>query len=176
MDWQPIAASAALALTGVVGVVLALLTLPGVWIFLLGAILIKAFWQPDLLSWWPIGIGLGLAVLGELLEAVASAFGAKKFGSSPAGAWGSVAGGILGALIGTFLLPIPIVGTLVGAVGGAALGAYLAETQYKKRTHAEAGKAAAGAAIGRAAATLIKVAIAALVVALVVVATWVPGF
>ncbi len=173
MQWDAVFAATAVVLGVGAGLLLAAVTLPGVWLMLLVAVGVK-LWQPEMLSWWTIGVGLGLALLGEVIEAVASAVGARKFGASAWGAGGSIVGAIVGAVLGTFV-PVPVVGTLVGAVVGAGLGALAAERLIKKRSIQEAGKAAAGAAIGRVVATAIKVAIAAAVGLMLVVGVLLAG-
>lgn len=150
---QLVLAACVVILGAIIGVVLTLVTLPGIWTMLLIALICKA-WQPGLLSWWVLGIGAGLAVLGEVLEFVGSAAGAKSTGGSRAGAVGSVIGGILGAILGTPVFPI--VGTIVGAVVGAGLGAGIAERGVSDRTWGEAWKSGQGAAVGRLASVLIK--------------------
>ena len=158
--WTPWLAGGTVVVCVVMGWALAVLTLPGVWLMLLAASLVNWLWTPGLFSWWTIGVCAGVALLGELLEVVASGFGSKKFGGSGTGAVGSVIGGLLGAVVGTFAIPIPVIGTIVGSVLGAGLGALAAERGVKKRTWAESNKSAAGAAVGRLAATAIKIAVA----------------
>lgn len=144
----------------VVGWGVALLTLPGVWLMLVAASLVNWLWTPGVYSWWTIGVCAGVALIGELLEVIASGIGSKKFGGTKTGAVGSVIGGLVGGLVGTFAIPVPIVGTIVGSVVGAGLGALSAERGIKGRSWDESHKSAAGAAVGRLAATVIKVAVA----------------
>ncbi|MFT3683491.1 MAG: DUF456 domain-containing protein [Phycisphaerales bacterium] len=157
--WTPWLAGGTMVIVVVLGWVLALLTLPGVWIMLLAASLINWLWWPGCYSWWTIGVCAAIALCGEIAEVVASAFGSKKFGGSGWGASGSVAGGLVGALVGTFAIPIPVVGTIIGSVAGAAIGALAAERGIKKRTWGESHKSAAGAAVGRLAATFVKLGV-----------------
>jgi len=154
-------------------VFVSLLTLPGVWLMLLVAILCQ-WWQPGTFSWWTIGVCIGLGILGEVLEMFASAAGASKAGSSKRGALGSVVGSIAGALLGTVLIPIPVLGTLLGAVAGAAGGAILVERGVIGKTWTESREVAKGAAVGRLWATVAKVAVAALVAMILVIAAFVP--
>ena len=51
-----IAAALVLMLVGAIGALLAAVGLPGMWFMLGVALMIDAWWQPDLLTWWPIAI------------------------------------------------------------------------------------------------------------------------
>jgi uncharacterized protein YqgC (DUF456 family) len=158
--WEPWLAGGVVALSVLVGWVLAALTLPGVWVMLLSATLVNWLWTPGVYSWWTLGVCAAVALLGEVMEVVASGFGSRRFGGSRTGALGSVIGGVIGALVGTFAIPIPLVGTVVGSVLGAAAGAAAAERWVKGRPWGESHKSAAGAAVGRLAATVIKLGVA----------------
>jgi uncharacterized protein len=172
-----IAAGILVTLVAIVGVALTLLTLPGIWVAVAAAVLAQ-WWHMErydgtlMYSWWVIGVVIGLAVLGEVVEMFASAAGAAGAGGTKRGAIGSVVGGLVGAILGTVLLPIPIVGTLVGATVGAGLGAVIAERHGGRKTWVESGKIGAGAAAGRLAATLAKASIAACVAVVLGVASF----
>lgn len=171
MHWEPLAAGSLLALTGVLGVLLTLLTLPGVWILLAVAVLVEVLWLPGLMSWWTLGVCFALAAAGEVGEAVATGVGAAKGGASRTGVVGAIVGTLVGAVLGTFI-PIPIVGTLIGAALGAAGGATLAERVLKNRGWRESGKAGAGAAAGRLVALAIKGGVTATVAVVLTVAAF----
>jgi uncharacterized protein YqgC (DUF456 family) len=70
---------------------------------------------------------LGLfAALALVLDFVATAYGARRFGASNWGTAGGAIGGIVGALIGALFLGIgALFGLLAGTVGGVFLGEYL---------------------------------------------------
>lgn len=144
-----------IALTGVAGVLLTLLTLPGVWVLLAVALGVQLLWLPEIFSWWTFGACVVIAALGEVGETVATGVGAARGGASRAGVVGAIVGTLFGALFGTFI-PVPIVGTLVGAALGAAAGATTAELAIKNRGWRESTKAGAGAAAGRLVALAIK--------------------
>jgi hypothetical protein len=135
--------------------------LPGTWILIGTATLvdlIDRLWLPSgaPLTFHPLTLAACalLAGVGELLEFLLSAAGAKKFGASARGMWGSVIGGMLGAIGGTFV--IPIVGTIIGAAVGTAAGAVIGELSTRDKTLAETAKPALGAVIGRVLGTLAK--------------------
>jgi len=151
----PYTAASILLVVSLAGIALTVVTLPGAWLICGAAILIKMLWIPDLLSWWTIGVAVGLAIVGEIVELAASSFGAAKAGGSKRGAIGALVGTLAGAIIGSFILFFPI-GTIVGAVAGAAAGSLVAERAWAGRTWAESAKASQGAAVGRLAATVMK--------------------
>ena len=76
--------------------------------------------------------GLTVALLGVfaaialVLDFVATAYGARRFGASNWGTAGGAIGGIVGALIGAVFLGIgALFGLLLGTIGGVFLGEYL---------------------------------------------------
>ena len=148
--------------------------LPGTWLmigFAVGIHLIDQAWfLPEGASsstgWWAIGIGVALAVVGEIVEFAAGAFGAKVGGGSKRSSWGAIIGAFVGAIGLTPIIPVPIVGTLIGAIVGAFVGAMVGEMSGKRpRTAGQAVKPAIGASIGRALGTTGKLIIALLVLA-----------
>lgn len=160
-------------LAALAGVGLTLVTLPGMWLAIAVAAACK-LWQGDLLSWWAIGIALGLAVTGEIAELAVSAVGSAKAGGSRRGAIGALAGGIVGAIVGSpFFFPL---GTIIGAALGAGLGALLAERLWAGRTWEASIRSGQGAALGRVAATAVKAALAAGVALDLILAVLIRGF
>lgn len=163
---------------GLACILLMLLGLPGTW-FMIGLAvlidLIDGWWLPDdqrpTFSILVLAVAVVLAALGELLEFVASALGAKKAGATRLGIFGALAGSLVGAIAGTFLLPIPVVGTLVGAVVGSFAGAVLGEVGAG-RSIERTMKPATGAAIGRVLGTLGKLPFSVAVWAILSVAAF----
>lgn len=152
------------------GVLLSLITLPGAWFMLLAAGVCQ-WWRGDLFSWWTLGICLGLAVLGEVLEVVLSAAGARKSGATRSGAFGAVVGSLAGALGGAPVV-FPL-GAVLGAVLGAGAGAMAVELLFNERPAGEAATAARGAMKGRAVATGVKALLSlAIGMTLAVAAVW----
>jgi hypothetical protein len=164
-----------LGAVALVGVVLTLLTLPGVWLTLAAALVAQWAWMEwghgQLYGWWTLGILAGASLLGEVLETVSSAVGAKRSGGGKSGALGSILGALAGAIVGSFI--IPVVGSIVGAVVGAGIGAIAAERGIAGRSWEDAYQVGKGAAGARLVAILVKTAIAAGVGVVVVVAVFV---
>ena len=148
-------------IVSIIGVVMTLLMLPGMWVVLLTVMLAKLI-EPDIMPWWAILVIAVIVLIAELMEFLSSAAGAKVGGATKKGMTAAVIGGIVGAIAGTiFLAFIPIIGSLIGGVVGAGLGTVLIE-RGGKRTWRESGNAGAGAAVGRFAATFIKTGLAIL--------------
>lgn len=142
-------------LGALIGVLLTALTLPGIWLMVVVAMLC-AWWQPDLYSIWTLLSVIGIGIAAEIAEAFSSAAGSAKTGGSKAGVIGSLVGSVIGLLAGTVLIPIPIVGSIIGGIVGAGIGALAAERGIAKRTWGESYRSGKGAAVGRALATVIK--------------------
>ena len=166
-----ITASIVITLGALIGVLLTVVTLPGMWLSVLVA-LVRVAWRPDSMHWGFLVAGCVFAVLGEIAEFGASAAGAATVGGSKSGSIGSIVGGLVGALAGTVLLPIPIVGTIVGAVVGAGVGAVIGERGHAERPWKESLAVGGGAAAGRLASVLIKGVIAAAMALVLIVGAW----
>jgi uncharacterized protein YqgC (DUF456 family) len=117
-----------LALAGIIGCILPIIPGP-----------IFSFLALILLSWtknWQVFSLTFLIVMGSLtallmvLDYIAPALGAKKYGASKSGLWGSV----IGMVIGIFF--IPPWGMIVGAFVGALIGEILAGKSGKKALRA----------------------------------------
>lgn len=125
-------------------------------------------------DWTPIGLLVVLALIGELIELVAGAWGTRRAGGSKRSAAlalvGSLFGGILGAILG---LPIPVVGVLVAAVLGAGIGAMagaVAGERWKGREFEESWRVGEAAFWARLLGTLGKSLAGAIMVVVVLVA------
>jgi uncharacterized protein len=105
-----------------------LVTLPGNW-FMAILVAIYACLGVDPSSRPAIGLGsvvlvFALAFVGEVVEFVAGAAGAKKAGASRKSTILAIIGSMIGALVGAFVgVPIPIVGSIIAAILFAGLGA-----------------------------------------------------
>src|SRR5437899_12073331 len=104
------------------GLVLVPLGLPGLWIMVAG--IVGYGWLTDFRSVGvaTIGAALGLAFLGEIVEAWLGFRLARAYGGSRRAAWGALAGGLVGAATG---VPVPVVGGVVGAFVGSFVGGAL---------------------------------------------------
>ena len=144
-----------LAASGLVGLVLIPLGLPGLWVILLG--IIGYGWLTDFrtLSAGFLILATVLALLGEVFESWIGFRFAKRYGGSSRAGWGALVGGLIGAVVG---VPVPIVGSVIGGFVGAFLGAALFE-YTRARQSGVAAKAGWGAVLGRAAAAALKMAI-----------------
>jgi len=153
------------------GWLMTLLGLPGNWLMVAAAALYAWLMPGDSPQdvGWPLVAALGiLALLGELLEALAGLLGAAKAGASKRAAALSLAGSIVGGIAGIFIgTPIPIVGQLVAAIllagAGALAGAMLGET-WAGRPLRESWRVGRAAFWGRLLGTLAKTLVASVMV------------
>jgi uncharacterized protein YqgC (DUF456 family) len=153
----------ALLVLNAAGVFIVALTLPGTWLILLataGYVWLLGDSRAGF-GWGVLVALLALAVLGEILELITSAFGVQSAGGSRRASFGAIAGGMVGAIAGTFLLPVPVVGSILGAALGSFLGALLAERSRGSdlRRQVAVGK---GAFWGRLFGTVAKLLVAAI--------------
>ncbi|HEY2253938.1 MAG TPA: DUF456 family protein, partial [Planctomycetaceae bacterium] len=84
-------------------------TLPGNWIIVAFTVLFALFVRGSEgtgLNWWCVGVVIGLAVLGEVVEFAAGAAGAAKSGGSRRGMLLSVVGAMGGSIAGAILGPM----------------------------------------------------------------------
>ncbi len=152
-------AAAIVAIFALLGVALTLLTLPGIWLMLLVAVLAD-LWQPELFSTTTLLVAGALAVLAEVAEFAASAAGARRARGSRIAAFASVVGALAGAVVGSFAIPVPILGTIVGGIVGAAVFAGVAELVLVRSHWGHSVRVARGAATGRALSLVAKTTIA----------------
>lgn len=144
-----------LAVSGLAGLFLIPLNLPGLWVMALGVIVygwLTAFRSVSIAT---IAIVVGLALLGEIVDTWLGFRFAKRYGGSRQAGWGALAGGLVGAAVG---VPVPIVGSVLGAFVGSFGGAALVEYGYSRRASV-ALSAGWGAMVGRAAAAAAKIAL-----------------
>src|SRR5436189_5484478 len=144
-----------LGVSSILGLVLVPLGLPGLWVMVAGVV--GYGWLTDFRS---VGVAtivavVGLAFLGEIIDAWLGFRFARTFGGSRRSAWGALVGGIVGAVMG---VPVPIVGSVIGAFVGSFAGAALFE--YTRSARAGVAVSAGwGAVLGRAAAAAVKIAL-----------------
>ena len=164
--------------------VVVLIGLPGTWVMIalaFGLCAIQRLWAPSgsewMVPWWVFVISIVIAIIGEVLEFMAGALGAKKGGASKQGMLGALIGGFAGTIIGTFVIPIPIVGSLIGAILGCGIGAVIGELKATPDAQLkDTLKPAAGAVVGRILGALAKLPCAFVVWVLLSVALFLHPF
>ncbi|GAB4336293.1 MAG: hypothetical protein Kow0099_09210 [Candidatus Abyssubacteria bacterium] len=114
--------------------------------------------------WFLAALGTA-ALLGEVIEAVSSAVGARRYGSSRGGMIAAIVGSIVGLIVASGVAPI--VGSLVGAFAGAFLGAFFYE-YARLHDSRQAFRSGVGALLGRTAAVVAKEVIGLLMVGAIV--------
>jgi len=138
----------------VVGLVGTLLpVIPGVVVTWVGILIFK-LWEPAAVSWTLVLVCAGLAIFAQILDFLASYYGARHFGAT----WRGGVGALIGAILGPFLLGAlltPIGGLIVGPIVGAVVGELSAG-----RTARESGRAGLGTIVGGLVAAILKLAIA----------------
>lgn len=148
-----------------------LFNLPGTWLMVLLATVLE-LWKPGefMFSWTLLYVAVGLAMLGEALEFVLGAAGARRAGGSKRAAALAIAGGVFGAIMGT-PLPIPIAGTLIGACLGAFVGSLLGDL-WARRPLLRSVEAGRGAAVGRLRGTVAKMTVGGIIVVVLGIAAF----
>ncbi len=125
----------------------------------------------DPIGWVLLGVLLGIALFGELVEFILGNFYVLKKGASGWGAFGGFGGGLLGALVGNRLLPgiAAVLGSFMGAFLGCVLGEY-----YQQRRLDSSLRIGTHAFIGKILAIVVKHALGMVMVVLILRATF-PG-
>lgn len=137
------------------GLVLIPFGLPGLWVIVLGIIGYGWLTGFEHVPATFMALALGLAAVGEIVEAWIGFGFAKRYGGSSRAGWGALVGGLVGAIVG---VPVPLIGSVIGGFIGAFAGAALFE--YTRARHSGvAARAGWGAVLGRAAATALKMGI-----------------
>ena len=157
----------ALMFVGIIGAVVP--GIPGISLILI-AIAIWGFVQGSLSSVSvPLGVAIGVLVLGIGIDFLASYWGAKQAGASK---WGQI-GAIVGLVVGILgLLPaLPVGGPLVGILLGPLLGAIVGEYLYQRDLKL-AFKAGVGIVVGSLVGNLIQGLLAIATVGVFLFTTW----
>ncbi|MBN00983.1 MAG: hypothetical protein CMJ77_17850 [Planctomycetaceae bacterium] len=159
---------------------LTLLTLPGNWMIVVFTAVFAWFFPIEVgpgISWVTVAILAGLAVLGEIFEAVTGAAGAAKQGGSRRSMFLAVIGAVLGSLGGAIIgVPVPIIGSAVAAIFGGAIGAFagaILGEQWKGRSWEKRMEVGRAAFFGRIFGTVGKLAIGAIMVVIATVDSFV---
>lgn len=137
----------------VAGLLLVPLGLPGLWLMVLGVVSYGALTGFHSIGPVTIGLAVGLALVGEILETWVGFRFAKRYGGSSRSGWGALVGGLVGAMAG---VPVPVVGSVIGAFLGSFVGAAVFEYTVSRRAGVAVG-AGWGAVVGRGAAAALKI-------------------
>jgi len=121
------------------------------------------------ISWTMLGILLGLAVIGEVIESILGVVYVARKGATRSGVFGVFFGGLAGAVLGSPLMPV--VGTVLGSFVGAFLGAVGGE-YFRSRNIEPSLRIGGHAFVGKMAAILVKHALGVAMVAIILRATW----
>jgi hypothetical protein len=171
MDWIHYVVAVLFVLLGAGCVGLVILQAPGTWIMLAIAVVVELVdsaystaADPQTFSWWVLGVAAVLAIIGEVVEFLSSAAGAKAGGGTRRGVIGAIIGGIVGLFVFTpVFFFIPIFGSLLGAILGTFIGAVIGEMTGQDKSLRGSLRPASGAAVGRIVATIAKTGIAVVI-------------
>lgn len=136
------------------GIFLSLFALSGTWLVVGAAILALFLPTPRAVGIWTVFSFLALAVLMELLEWLAGAWGVYKRGGSRLGSLMALIGGVAGFFLG-FSIPIPLIGNFVGMLLLSFLLVFLVERQ-RLGQDGPAAHIALGAVLARVIMVLVK--------------------
>ena len=139
----------------VIGLAMIPLGLPGLWVMVGGILAYGALTGFRSVGVATIGIVLGLAFLGEIIENWIGFRYAQRYGGSTRSGWGALLGGLIGAVIG---VPVAVIGSVIGAFVGSFTGAALFEYSYSRHAGV-ATRVGWGAMVGRAAGAAVKIAL-----------------
>ncbi|MBT9163454.1 MAG: hypothetical protein DDT24_00361 [Chloroflexi bacterium] len=148
-----------LMFAGLVGTLLPLI--PGTPLILVGAIVYGIATDFAVIDGWVIALLALICVGAELLEYVAGAIGAKKYGASKAGVYGAIIGGLVG------IFTLGPIGILIGPIVGAVAGELLAGAGGAKAV-----RAGFGAIIGAVGAVVLKFIAGLVMIVIVLIQIW----
>jgi uncharacterized protein YqgC (DUF456 family) len=149
----------------VCGLAIILMNFPGLWLMAAAAGLYSLITPEHYLWPWGIVTVLAFCALGEVMELIVRAGGAKKAGGSSRAMWLGLLGGLLGGIL--LSIPVPIIGTVAGVCIGAFAGAMIGQLTVASDVEHSA-RVGFGAAKGTLLGILVKLCIG--LVLLIVVA------
>jgi len=157
-----------LILAFLIGLALVPFGLPGLWLMVVALAGYGALDGFQRVGWGAILLAVGLALVGEALEALFGFRLAKRYGGATRAGWGALVGGLIGAVMGT---PLPIIGNIVGAFLGAFIGASI--LQYTAMPDVRGSMSAGwGAVLGKAAGAATKIALGFVIAIIGLYAAW----
>ena len=137
--------------------------LPGNWLMVISTCAFAWWWaQEGVFSIYTLIVIAALALLGEIIEFIASLGGARKAGAGWFGSVAALVGAVTGAIVGTVVIPIVFVGTIMGACIGAAVMTGGAELVGGKKMKT-AVRSGTGAGVGAMAGITAKIAIGSVI-------------
>ena len=131
------------------------LGLPGIWVQVAAAALLVLASKGALLGWGWVGVFVGLALVGEVIEFLSGQWGTRRFGGSRRAGWGALIGGLVGAVIGG--IPIPVIGSIVMSFVGTFVGAVVGEMSAQREGPDV--RVGVGAVLGKAVGVATKLAL-----------------
>lgn len=131
------------------------LGLPGTFVQVGAAVALALASGGTLLGWGWVGIFVGLALVGEVIELLSGQWGTRRFGGSRRAGWGALIGGLVGMVVGG--IPIPVIGAIVMSFVGTFVGAVIGEMSAQGATPDV--RVGLGAVIGRAIGVAVKLGI-----------------
>ena len=161
-----------LILMCLLGAFLTVIHLPGTWLVVAATAAYSWHFDWTRPGWQVLAALVGLAVVAEIVEFLASTISARRAGASRRASWCALLGGIAGMLV--FTIPLPIIGTILGGMLGCFLGAATAELTLKDDL-AHGAKVGFWAAIGQLIGMVAKTMISLLMAATAIVAVLVRG-
>jgi uncharacterized protein YqgC (DUF456 family) len=102
-----------LALLSIAGVILTVLTLPGIWLVYIAVFILAWMGSFEIITPLILVILFVLSVFSTIADNLVMAMGAKKLGGSNWGMLGAILGGIVGLMVGN--IPGMFLGPIVGA-------------------------------------------------------------
>jgi uncharacterized protein YqgC (DUF456 family) len=159
MYWIYYICLVAVLFTGLFAVVL---SLPGIWVMILGALAYAWSTGWVYMGWKTLVVLTVIGVIAEIVETAAGGAGAKREGASRRGIFGAIVGGVVGGIFLSFLIPIPVLGTIIGACLGSLVGAMVVELYLGKNLEHSL-RIGVGAAKGRFVGILSKLGFGILV-------------
>jgi uncharacterized protein len=139
----------------VVGVALSCLSISGTWLVAVAAVLAAVLSGADFPGLGTVLLFVYVAILVEVAEVVAGAWGVKKRGGSGRAGFMAVVGGLVGLVLGS-AIPVPVIGSLLGMMAGSFALVYAVEVHRLKQGSAAA-HIAMGAVLARVLVVLMKV-------------------
>lgn len=148
--------------------ILTFLGLLGNWVLVVIALVIRLSGHGDL-SWTWLAVILGLAIVGELVEALLGAVVVARKGGTRWGVGGAILGGFVGAIAGGAVMPLvgSVVFAFVGAFVGAAVGEFIRYRQVES-----AMRIGFWSFVGRSLATAAKMAMGLAIIWIMIATTW----